>query len=64
MRVERLAEGEKLNGVLQVLIDLRKQAREKKDWATSDKIRNQLSDIGILLKDEKNGEMSWSVGGS
>ena len=64
LKAESLAEGEKLNGVLQVLIDLRKQAREKKDWATSDKIRNQLSDIGILLKDEKNGEMSWSVGGS
>ena len=61
LKTETLAEGEKLNGVLQVLIDLRKQAREKKDWATSDKIRNQLAEIGILLKDEKNGEMSWGM---
>ena len=56
-----MAEGEKLNCVLQVLIDLRKQAREKKDWATSDKIRNQLAEIGIILKDEKNGDMSWGL---
>ena len=61
LKTETLAEGEKLNGVLQVLIDLRKQAREKKDWATSDKIRNQLAEIGIILKDEKNGEMSWGL---
>jgi cysteinyl-tRNA synthetase len=44
-----------------VLIQLRKEARAKKDWATSDKIRNQLSDIGIQLKDEKNGNISWSL---
>ena len=61
LKTETLAEGEKLNGVLQVLIDLRKQAREKKDWATSDKIRNKLAEIGIILKDEKNGEMSWGL---
>ena len=51
----------KLADVMQLLIDIRKQAKEKKDFATSDKIRNQLNEIGILLKDEKGGEMSWSV---
>jgi cysteinyl-tRNA synthetase len=50
----------KLEGVLQVLIDLRKQARAKKDFATSDVIRNQLLELGIALKDEKDGNMSYT----
>ncbi len=51
----------KLNDVMQLLIEMRKDAKAKKDFATSDKIRNQLAEAGILLKDEKNGEMSWGV---
>jgi cysteinyl-tRNA synthetase len=61
LKNESLSETNKLKGVVQVLINLRKEAREKKDWMTSDKIRNQLAEVGVLLKDEKNGEMSWSV---
>ncbi|MDQ3681657.1 MAG: cysteine--tRNA ligase [Bacteroidota bacterium] len=61
LKNESVAEASKLKGVVQVLIDLRKEAREKKDWVTSDKIRNQLAEVGVVLKDEKNGEMSWSV---
>ncbi|MCY7292844.1 MAG: cysteine--tRNA ligase [Ferruginibacter sp.] len=52
---------DKLEDVMQLLIEMRKEAKTKKDFATSDKIRNQLSEIGILLKDEKGGEMSWSI---
>jgi cysteinyl-tRNA synthetase len=55
------SEHEKLQGVMQLLIDIRKEARGRKDFATSDKIRNQLQQLGILLKDEKGGEMSWNV---
>jgi len=51
----------KLNNVLDLLIEMRKEAKTKKDFATSDKIRNQLKEIGILIKDEKNGEMSWGM---
>ena len=51
----------KLNGVMNLLIDLRKEARTKKDYATSDKIRNQLQQLGILLKDEKDGNVSFSI---
>jgi cysteinyl-tRNA synthetase len=32
----------KLKGVIEILLDLRKDARARKDWMTSDKIRNQL----------------------
>ena len=58
---ETAGEADKLKGVIDVLIGLRKEARAKKDWATSDKIRNQLAEIGIQLKDEKDGGMSWAL---
>ena len=61
LRSEAAAEVDKLKGVMQVLISLRKEARNKKDWATSDKIRNQLAEIGIQLKDDKDGNISWSL---
>ena len=51
-----------LSGVIQLLIEMRKEAKAKKDYATSDKIRNQLANIGIVLKDEKDGSMSWDIG--
>jgi cysteinyl-tRNA synthetase len=52
----------KLTGVMQLLIDIRKEAKLKKDYATSDKIRKQLTELGIELKDEKDGAMSWTIG--
>jgi cysteinyl-tRNA synthetase len=55
------ADNEKLKGVMELLIDIRKEAKGKKDFATSDKIRNSLTKLGINLKDEKGGEMSWSI---
>lgn len=60
LKSETEAEADKLKGVMKVLIELRKEARAKKDWATSDKIRNQLAEIGIQVKDEKDGNMSWN----
>jgi cysteinyl-tRNA synthetase len=50
-----------LNGVMQLLIDIRKEAKEKKDYTTSDKIRKHLLAQGIILKDEKDGNMSWTL---
>jgi cysteinyl-tRNA synthetase len=43
-----------------LLIEIRKEAKAKKDYATSDKIRQQLQQFGILLKDEKDGSISYS----
>jgi cysteinyl-tRNA synthetase len=54
------ADNTKLQGVMQLLIDIRKEAKNKKDFATSDKIRNQLAQLGISLKDEKDGNISYS----
>lgn len=61
LKDERGAEEEKLSGLMHVLMDIRKEAKSKRDWVTSDKIRNQLSQMGIALKDERDGSMSWSV---
>jgi len=53
-------DNEKLSGILQLLVDIRKEAKAKKDFVTSDKIRNELAQLGVLLKDEKDGTVSWS----
>ncbi len=47
--------GTKLDEVMQMLIDVRAQARADKDWALSDKIRDQLAAIGVQLKDGAEG---------
>jgi len=52
----------KLNDVMQLLINIRKVAKAKKDFVTSDTVRNELAAMGIQLKDEKDGGMSWSLG--
>ncbi|RYC53404.1 cysteine--tRNA ligase [Flagellimonas olearia] len=44
-----------LNGVMELLIELRNEARANKDFATSDKIRDELTTLGIQLKDGKDG---------
>ena len=46
---------DKLSGVVAMLIEMRKEARANKDWALSDKIRDQLADLGIHLKDGIDG---------
>jgi cysteinyl-tRNA synthetase len=48
-------------GLMQLIIDIRQQARANKDWGTSDKIRDALKDLEIVLKDSKEGT-SWVKG--
>ena len=50
-----------LENVIHVLIDLRKKARVDKNYALSDKIRDDLKKAGVQLMDEKNGEMSYTI---
>jgi cysteinyl-tRNA synthetase len=45
----------KLSGTVELLIKLRAEARNNKDFATSDQIRDQLMELGIQLKDGKEG---------
>jgi cysteinyl-tRNA synthetase len=51
---------EQISGLLDLLIDIRKEAKSRKDFFTSDKIRKQLAELGIEMKDEKGGKMSWT----
>ncbi|MCL4132143.1 UNVERIFIED_CONTAM: hypothetical protein GTU68_038406 [Idotea baltica] len=46
---------EKLSNVVELLINMRNEARVNKDWAMSDQIRDQLADAGVQLKDGKDG---------
>jgi len=46
---------DKLSGTLELLIQLRAEARANKDFATSDKIRDELAKLDIELKDGKDG---------
>ncbi len=46
---------DKLEGTVNMLIEMRKQARDNKNFALSDQIRDQLIALGIQLKDGKEG---------
>jgi cysteinyl-tRNA synthetase len=60
LKGESAGDDHKLTGVMELLIEIRKDARSRKDYATSDKIRNQLLGLGIVLKDEKDGGVSFT----
>ena len=51
---------EQLDGIIQLLINIRKEAKAKKDFFTSDTIRNELIKLGVQLKDEKDGTVSYN----
>lgn len=51
---------EQFDGVMDLLVEIRKEAKLKKDFLTSDKIRKQLAKLGIEMKDEKAGNIGWS----
>jgi cysteinyl-tRNA synthetase len=57
---DRGADAEREAGLIRMLIELRDQARANKDWATSDKIRDQLKGLGVALEDRPDGT-HWKV---
>ncbi len=50
-----------INGLMELIIDLRQTARANKDWGTADKIRDALAKMKLQLKDGKDGT-EWSKG--
>ena len=48
------------HGAVDLLLGIRLQAKQNKDWATSDKIRNELTALGFQIKDTKDG-FEWSI---
>jgi cysteinyl-tRNA synthetase len=61
LQLQITADDNKLDGIINLLINMRKDARAKKDYATSDRIRNELQAIGIQLKDDKDGNISYVI---
>ena len=64
LRDEEGAEGGKavktIDGLVQMVLEQRKAAKAAKDWATSDKIRDDLKALGIQIKDGKDGT-EWTL---
>jgi cysteinyl-tRNA synthetase len=49
-----------IEGLMRLILDIRKSARENKDWNTSDKIRDELKSSGVEIKDTKTG-VEWRI---
>ena len=54
------SKSDKVDDLMNVIIDLRTEARNNKDWKTADRIRDGLKNAGIQIKDNKDGKASWS----
>jgi len=52
---EAAGNNEALNGVMKLVLDIRKSAKENKDWPMADKIRDGLKEAGIEVMDGKEG---------
>lgn len=61
MQALQVQQDNKVDKVLSLLVEIRKDAKTRKDYATSDLIRNKLAEAGVMLKDEKDGSVSWSI---
>jgi cysteinyl-tRNA synthetase len=57
---EKSTSSSNVDGLMNLIIELRKEARDKKDFSTSDKIRDQLKESGYQIKDGKDG-VSWDI---
>ena len=64
LRDEESAEGGKavktIDGLVNMVLEQRKAAKAAKDWATSDRIRDDLKALGIQIKDTKDGT-EWTL---
>jgi cysteinyl-tRNA synthetase len=61
LTIESTNDSTHLNGAMDILIQMRKKAKEDKDYNLSDKIRDELKAHGVLLKDEPGGESSFTL---
>ena len=51
---------EAFSKAVDLLLNIRQQAKQNKDWATSDRIRNELSEIGFEIHDTRDGA-EWKL---
>ncbi|MBZ0308245.1 MAG: cysteine--tRNA ligase [Anaerolineae bacterium] len=52
---------ERESALIRMLIEMRSEARASKNYATSDRIRKQLTEVGITLEDRPDGSTIWRV---
>ncbi len=52
--------GEVVNGLMDLVINIRQHARSSKDWTTSDQIRDKLNELSITIKDGSEGS-TWKI---
>ncbi len=45
--------------LINLLIDIRNSARQRRDYKTSDEIREKLKQLGVVLEDQKEGSTRW-----
>jgi cysteinyl-tRNA synthetase len=61
LREEENQNGKLLDGLIRELIDIRKKARIDRNYALSDKIRDDLKTLGVQLMDGKDGEINYTI---
>ncbi|MEG2759198.1 MAG: cysteine--tRNA ligase, partial [Rikenellaceae bacterium] len=49
-----------VSGLVEMLLNMRQEAKDNKDWSTSDKIRDKMAALGVKVKDRKDG-FDWEV---
>jgi cysteinyl-tRNA synthetase len=61
LQSETSDESDRLDELVQLLIEMRTAAKQEKDYAKADHIRDQLAARGVMLKDEKGGKTSYTL---
>jgi cysteinyl-tRNA synthetase len=59
IKIETKDTSQDIEGLMQLILDIRSKAKSNKDFQTSDQIRDTLSQLGIAIKDTKDGA-TWS----
>jgi len=59
-QIDSNSSAEREAGLVELLLSLRQEARSRRDWSTSDKIRDALKDLGIIVEDRPDGAL-WKI---
>lgn len=59
LKDDQIGDSDNMDELMQIIINLRNEAKKNKDFVTSDRIREQLNSVGIQLKDNKDGTL-WN----
>jgi len=59
LKDDQIGDSDNMDDLMQIIINLRNEAKKNKDFVTSDRIREHLNSVGIQLKDSKDGTL-WN----